>query len=278
KKYAVEILEKVHMVNCNPSRTPVDTESKLGVDGDPVVPDPTLYRSLAGSLQYLTFTKPDISYAVQQGTMHYGLQLLSSSTTNLVAYSDADWAGCPTIRRSIQAGRPPPLAAGKLFRRDFSGEPKDTPSHPIYPTHHVTLSHSPPPPPMLSPPPSPLLPSPPSAASSNTTTCNTTETTPTINITTPLPSPPYYHHSNTTAATAHRTPPAAASCLRRNTTTFISFFLVLFEFNKKGCSVGLLQKGCLLEVAAARGGFVWTAAAARGVAAVRQQGAAVQQP
>ncbi|GKC97584.1 ribonuclease H-like domain-containing protein [Tanacetum coccineum] len=40
-KYAVEILEKVHMVNCNPSRTPVDTESKLGVDGDP-----TLYRSL----------------------------------------------------------------------------------------------------------------------------------------------------------------------------------------------------------------------------------------
>nr|GEY67168.1 ribonuclease H-like domain-containing protein [Tanacetum cinerariifolium] len=34
KKYASEILERVHMVNCNPSRTPVDTESKLGVDGD----------------------------------------------------------------------------------------------------------------------------------------------------------------------------------------------------------------------------------------------------
>ncbi|GJU32051.1 ribonuclease H-like domain-containing protein [Tanacetum coccineum] len=32
KKYAVEILEKAHMVNCNPSRTPVDNESKLGVD------------------------------------------------------------------------------------------------------------------------------------------------------------------------------------------------------------------------------------------------------
>ncbi|GJU28338.1 ribonuclease H-like domain-containing protein, partial [Tanacetum coccineum] len=123
KKYAVEILEKAHMVNCNPSRTPVDTESKLGVDGDPVS-DPTLYRSLAGSLQYLTFTRPDISYAVQQvclhmhdprephlyalkrilryvqGTLNYGLQLFSSSTTNLVAYSDADWAGCPTTRRS----------------------------------------------------------------------------------------------------------------------------------------------------------------------------------
>ncbi|PWA99952.1 ribonuclease H-like domain-containing protein [Artemisia annua] len=123
KQYALEVLETAHMVNCNPSRTPVNTESKLGDDGDPVS-DPTLYRSLAGSLQYLTFTRPDISYAVQQvclhmhdprephlsalkrilryvrGTLHYGLQLFASSTTSLVAYSDADWAGCPTTRRS----------------------------------------------------------------------------------------------------------------------------------------------------------------------------------
>ncbi|GJW71581.1 ribonuclease H-like domain-containing protein [Tanacetum coccineum] len=49
KKYASEILERAHMVNCNPSRTPADTEFKLGADGDPVS-DPTLYRSLAGSL------------------------------------------------------------------------------------------------------------------------------------------------------------------------------------------------------------------------------------
>ncbi|GJR22737.1 retrovirus-related pol polyprotein from transposon TNT 1-94 [Tanacetum coccineum] len=123
KKYAVEILYRAHMVNCNPSRTPVATESKLGIDGDPVF-DPTLYRSLAGSLHYLTFTRLDISYAVQQvclymhdsrepyfsalkrilryvrGTLDYGLQLFSLSTTDLVAYSDADWAGCPTTRRS----------------------------------------------------------------------------------------------------------------------------------------------------------------------------------
>ncbi|GJR80443.1 ribonuclease H-like domain-containing protein [Tanacetum coccineum] len=58
KKYAVEILERAGMVNCNPNRTPVDTESKLGTIGD-VVSDPTMYQSLASSLQYLTFTRPD---------------------------------------------------------------------------------------------------------------------------------------------------------------------------------------------------------------------------
>ncbi|GKF63731.1 ribonuclease H-like domain-containing protein, partial [Tanacetum coccineum] len=48
--------------NCNPCKIPVDTESKIGSDGDPIS-DLTLYRSLAGALQYLTFTRPDLSYA-----------------------------------------------------------------------------------------------------------------------------------------------------------------------------------------------------------------------
>ncbi|GJY51054.1 ribonuclease H-like domain-containing protein [Tanacetum coccineum] len=43
RKYALPLLDRDHMVNCNPSRTPVDTESKLGPDGVPVQ-DPTLYR------------------------------------------------------------------------------------------------------------------------------------------------------------------------------------------------------------------------------------------
>ncbi|GJT09985.1 ribonuclease H-like domain-containing protein [Tanacetum coccineum] len=33
KKYALQLLERAHMVNCNPSQTPVDTESKLGPEG-----------------------------------------------------------------------------------------------------------------------------------------------------------------------------------------------------------------------------------------------------
>ncbi|GJX90925.1 ribonuclease H-like domain-containing protein [Tanacetum coccineum] len=65
KKYVIQLLERAHMVICNPSRTPVDTESKLGPEGAPVQ-DHTLYRSLARGLQYLTFTCPDLSYAVQQ--------------------------------------------------------------------------------------------------------------------------------------------------------------------------------------------------------------------
>nr|GEV99225.1 ribonuclease H-like domain-containing protein [Tanacetum cinerariifolium] len=65
QKYATEELERAGMLTCNPSRTPVDTDSKLFANGDPVF-DPTLYRSLAGTLQYLTSTRPDIYYAVQQ--------------------------------------------------------------------------------------------------------------------------------------------------------------------------------------------------------------------
>nr|GEZ41612.1 ribonuclease H-like domain-containing protein [Tanacetum cinerariifolium] len=82
-KFAEEILEKAHKQQCNPCRTPVDTKSKIGPEGAPVA-DPTLYCSPAEALQYLMFTRPDLSYVVQQ--------LHASSITQLVAYTDADWA------------------------------------------------------------------------------------------------------------------------------------------------------------------------------------------
>nr|GEU68013.1 ribonuclease H-like domain-containing protein [Tanacetum cinerariifolium] len=101
RKYAPEILEQAGMISCNSSRTLVNTESKLGDDGDSVS-DQTLYRSLAGSLQYLTFTHPDISYAVQHVClyMHDPREPHFSYLMRILRYvRDADWAGFPTTQR-----------------------------------------------------------------------------------------------------------------------------------------------------------------------------------
>ncbi|GJS53116.1 ribonuclease H-like domain-containing protein [Tanacetum coccineum] len=97
KKYVVEILEMAYMVNCNSSQTPVDIESKLGDDGDPVS-DPTLYRSLTGSLQYLTFTRLDISYVIQQICvyMHDLREPYFSALKRILRYL----RGFPTTQRS----------------------------------------------------------------------------------------------------------------------------------------------------------------------------------
>nr|GEZ15787.1 hypothetical protein [Tanacetum cinerariifolium] len=89
KQYPIELLARAHMTNCYPSRTLVDTDSKLDPKGVPVQ-DPTLYRSLAGGLQYLIFTRPDISYAVQQICLY-------------MHDPHADWIGCPSTRRSASA-------------------------------------------------------------------------------------------------------------------------------------------------------------------------------
>ncbi|KAJ0436511.1 putative RNA-directed DNA polymerase [Helianthus annuus] len=112
------------MTDCKPCNTPVDTASKLSAEDGNLLSDGSFYRSLAGALQYLTFTRPDISYVVQQvclfmhaprdshfaflkpilryikGTIDYGLRLTPSATSSLVAYYDADWGDCPDSRRS----------------------------------------------------------------------------------------------------------------------------------------------------------------------------------
>ena len=64
RQYALDILEQAVMTDCKPCSTPVDTQAKLSADLGASVADPTVYRSLAGALQYLTFTRPDLTYAV----------------------------------------------------------------------------------------------------------------------------------------------------------------------------------------------------------------------
>jgi len=112
------------MTDCKPCSTPVDTQAKVSATEGPPVADPTTFRSLAGALQYLTFSRPDISCAVQQiclhmhdprephltalkrtlrylrGTLDFGLLLRRSVSTDLDVYTDANWAGCPDTRRS----------------------------------------------------------------------------------------------------------------------------------------------------------------------------------
>nr|GEX69632.1 ribonuclease H-like domain-containing protein [Tanacetum cinerariifolium] len=93
QKYATEVLERAGMLTCNPCRTPVDTNSKLFADVQQVClfmhdPREPHFLALKRILRYV------------RGTLSYGLQLYSSTTSTLAVYSDADWAGCPTTRRS----------------------------------------------------------------------------------------------------------------------------------------------------------------------------------
>jgi hypothetical protein len=124
QQYAEDILEGAGMLNCKPATTPVDTKAKVSAAAGLPLKDPTFYRSIAGALQYLTLTRPELAYAVQQACLHmhdprdahwniikrilryvrgtsgHGVLLRASSFTTLQAYTDADWAGCPDTRRS----------------------------------------------------------------------------------------------------------------------------------------------------------------------------------
>jgi hypothetical protein len=86
--------------------------------------DSSQYRSLVGALPWLTFTRLDIAFAVQQicmfmhnphashliafkrilrylsGTLDHGLRPRPTSLASLVVYTNADWAGCPATCRS----------------------------------------------------------------------------------------------------------------------------------------------------------------------------------
>jgi hypothetical protein len=65
RQFALDILERVGMVDCKPFSAPVDTQAKVSTESRPPVADPTHFMSLIEALQYLTFTRPDIAYVVQ---------------------------------------------------------------------------------------------------------------------------------------------------------------------------------------------------------------------
>jgi hypothetical protein len=125
-RYATNILKRVGMEACKPIGTPLSTTEKLSLfEGEKLGPeDSTRCRSIVGALQYLTLTRPDISFAVNKvcqflhspttthwaavkrilryikGTTQLGVKIRKSRSNLVIAFTDADWAGCPDDRRS----------------------------------------------------------------------------------------------------------------------------------------------------------------------------------
>lgn len=123
--YAKKVLEKAGLWNCNVTKCPMEQKLQLDRDEDGQMVDTTEYRSIVGSLRYLTHTRPDITYAVgvvsrfmerptvkhQQavkhilryvkGTVNHGLAYARSGTRKVITgYTDSDLAGDVVDRRS----------------------------------------------------------------------------------------------------------------------------------------------------------------------------------
>ncbi|KAG8640637.1 hypothetical protein MANES_13G070650v8 [Manihot esculenta] len=124
KKYVGEILDKFQMKDCNPASTPTEFGLKLHKDLEGKKVDSTLYRQIVGSLIYLTGTRPDIMYAVSliskfmesptkmhllaakrilrylQGTKDFGMFFKANEKSELIGFTDSDYAGDQDSRRS----------------------------------------------------------------------------------------------------------------------------------------------------------------------------------
>ena len=124
RKYASEIVQEAGLLGCKPVVTPIEQNVKFMPDTSEPLKNPTYYRKLIGKLIYLTITRPDLTYAVSILTQFMekpcknhmeavlrviknvkgdiGLCLFMSSNTDLriTAFSDSDYASCPTTRRS----------------------------------------------------------------------------------------------------------------------------------------------------------------------------------
>ncbi|KAI5318095.1 hypothetical protein L3X38_037803 [Prunus dulcis] len=122
-KYARDLIKKASMDTCKPCSTPSKPHHQVLKDEGTPLPNPTLFRSIVGALQYLTFTRPDIAFAVNtvcqfmhsptdvhlslvkriirylQGTLQFGVTFSLGSMV-LSGYCDADWAGDPNTCRS----------------------------------------------------------------------------------------------------------------------------------------------------------------------------------
>ncbi|KAK6151368.1 hypothetical protein DH2020_014003 [Rehmannia glutinosa] len=125
RKYILDILTDIGLTNCKPYSTPLPLGLKLTGDAGELLSDPATYRRLIGHLLYLNFTRPDITFAVQQlsqfvnsprkshwdaavhvvrylkDTPSNGHFFPAHSHDSITTYSDVDWGSCLDTRRSI---------------------------------------------------------------------------------------------------------------------------------------------------------------------------------
>jgi hypothetical protein len=127
-KYAKDLVKRFGLDGKSRARTPMSTSIKISsyLEGKSV--DPSLYRSMIGSLLYLTASRPDIAFSVGvcarfqanpkeshltvvkhiityvNDTLSYGIWYSRETNLVVVGYSDADWAGNADDRKSTFGG------------------------------------------------------------------------------------------------------------------------------------------------------------------------------
>jgi len=65
-KYTQELLSLIGLLDANSVLTPMEVNLKLHHENGDLLPHPSMYRQLVGSLNYLIITRPHISFTIQQ--------------------------------------------------------------------------------------------------------------------------------------------------------------------------------------------------------------------
>ncbi|GKD22444.1 retrovirus-related pol polyprotein from transposon RE1, partial [Tanacetum coccineum] len=116
-KYASDMLKKFKMLLCKPVTSPLVYKCKLSKDGGKKLVNPTRFRSIVGSLLYLTISRPDLAFAASflsrfmgepssshlgaakrvlryvKGSLDLRIMLERNKVVKLERYADSDWAG-----------------------------------------------------------------------------------------------------------------------------------------------------------------------------------------
>ncbi|XP_062028859.1 uncharacterized mitochondrial protein AtMg00810-like [Rosa rugosa] len=116
RKYVPDLLQDTDLQDCKPACTPLDSKLQFDVQGEPLL-NVSYYQRLVVKLIYRTITRPDIAYAVSivshfmhsptlahlhivkrilrylKGSVGTGVLIKNNGNTQIMGYTDADWAG-----------------------------------------------------------------------------------------------------------------------------------------------------------------------------------------